>query len=221
MIGRLEKLVLGCVFLLVFAAIQYSRVEIRFFEEVFVREDGVLEWLGVLALLVGASLSFTRAWELQKERTKLFTLCLCILGGLFIFGAGEESSWGQRLFAVKSSQFFLEHNSQGETNLHNLVMGGVKINKLVFGLMLGIVIGLYFVVVPVTYRKWQKGREFINSWAVPVPRWQHLLAYALLALLVQLVASGKKGEVLEFGGCWIFVLLFYNPLNVDIYRRRY
>ena len=39
---------------------------------------------------------------------------------IFIFGAGEEISWGQRIFNVESSEYFLENNAQGETNLHNM-----------------------------------------------------------------------------------------------------
>ena len=39
--------------------------------------------------------------------------------GLF-FIAGEEISWGQRIFEVASPEYFLSTNKQLETNLHNL-----------------------------------------------------------------------------------------------------
>ena len=57
--------------------------------------------------------------------------------GLF-FGAGEEISWGQRIFHIESSKFFNENNSQKETNLHNMIVDGVKLNKLIFSNLLSI-----------------------------------------------------------------------------------
>ena len=55
-----------------------------------------------------------------------------LLGLFFMFGAGEEISWGQRLFEIESSGFFDENNAQGEMNLHNLFVNDTKINKLEF-----------------------------------------------------------------------------------------
>ena len=47
-----------------------------------------------------------------------------ILAAILAFGAfvvmGEEVSWGQWLFHWDSPDWFLTHNEQGETNLHNL-----------------------------------------------------------------------------------------------------
>lgn len=217
---NLDWLVLFCVFLMVLIGVQFSHVDLRYFEDVYAREDGVLEWLGVMALFIGAIVSGYRAWQLKDERTKLFTFCLCALCALFVFGAGEEISWGQRLFMIKSPHFFEQHNSQMETNFHNLILGGVKLNKLVFGLLLGIAIGLYFLVLPVAYQKFEKVKSLVNSMAIPIPRWQHLILYLLLGILVKLTASAKKGEILEFGGCWIFLILFYNPKNYYIYLKQ-
>ncbi|HHD81156.1 MAG TPA: hypothetical protein ENK99_06175 [Campylobacterales bacterium] len=53
-----------------------------------------------------------------KGYKKLFVIIFTILG----FWAGmEEISWGQQLFHFPSSDYFIEHNLQQETNLHNLV----------------------------------------------------------------------------------------------------
>ena len=42
------------------------------------------------------------------------------LGLLFFFGAGEEISWGQRIFNVATPQVLLPVNAQEELNIHNL-----------------------------------------------------------------------------------------------------
>ena len=46
-----------------------------------------------------------------------------MLLALFCLGvAGEEISWGQRLFGFKPPDVFLERNYQQELNLHNVLM---------------------------------------------------------------------------------------------------
>ncbi len=38
----------------------------------------------------------------------------------FLFAAGEEISWGQRILGFKVPEWFAENNAQGEFNIHNL-----------------------------------------------------------------------------------------------------
>ena len=54
---------------------------------------------------------------LFKTKKNIFFLLLALL---FIFGAGEEISWGQRIFGWNTPVDFSSHNLQHETNLHNL-----------------------------------------------------------------------------------------------------
>lgn len=216
-----ERLVSFFVLAFVILGISFAKIDLRYAEDVYLVEDGVLEWLTVIPLLCGAYISFDRLYLLYKERTREFNFCLFILGCLFIFGAGEEISWGQRMFALKSPEFFMHNNSQMETNLHNLVLGGVKINRLIFGTLLGIAIGFYFLVLPVLFQKINKVRELINRFGIPVPRYWHLAMYIALFALDKMIDSGRRGEALEFGGCWIFLMMILNPKNNEIYKKNY
>lgn len=45
-----------------------------------------------------------------------------LLGLLFIFGAGEEISWGQRIFNIQTPEVLEKVNYQQETNIHNLAV---------------------------------------------------------------------------------------------------
>ncbi len=215
-----EKVSLLIVFCFVTLGVVMSRVDLIWYEGFYVREDGLIEWLTVAALFTSCITCFYRAKILSSFRPPLFILCL-IMGGLVcLFGLGEEISWGQRLFDWKSPEFFLTNNSQGETNLHNLVVGGKKINKIVFGTLLGIGVVFYFLILPVLYRKIEKVKELVNSFALPIPKWGHVAAYLLLALACEFIAGGKKGEILEFGGCWIFTLMLLSPLNTTVFSRK-
>ena len=88
----------------------------------WMQEDGWAEWATVVAFLMGAVLygkgfmqetSFAPRW---LERTLLISLAAFCL-----FVAGEEISWGQRLFAFEPPELFLEQNYQQETNVHNVL----------------------------------------------------------------------------------------------------
>ena len=215
-----EKIGLLFIYTFMGLGIYFSRTDLRFYEGVFVREDGIVEWLTVLALFLCAVTNFYRASILRPFRNNLFTISLIAMGFVYIFGVGEEISWGQRLFDVKSPEFFVNHNSQMETNFHNLILGGVKINKLIFGTFLGIIVVTYFLILPFLYRKYKKVEELVNSFALPVPKISHLCFYLVLAGLVQFIDSGKSGEMLEFGGCWIFLIMILRPYNRSIFSRK-
>ncbi len=216
----LERLAYVIVLLVSLAGAIGSHIDLTWYEGTFAREDGFVEWLTVIGLLIGCVLCFYRISILRPFRGKLFLFCTFVLGCLFFFGAGEEISWGQRIFGIQSSDFFLTHNSQGETNLHNLIVGGAKINKLIFGTILGILIGFYFLILPFLYRKIDKVKKLIDSMAIPLPKYFHIGAYLLLVIITEFIAGGKKGEILEFGGVWIFVLMTFIPFNREIFSRK-
>jgi hypothetical protein len=44
-----------------------------------------------------------------------------LFGGANILFALEEISWGQRVFGIESTKFFLENSDQQEINVHNVI----------------------------------------------------------------------------------------------------
>lgn len=195
-----------------------SRGEGDYFERVFAREDGFIEWLTVLALFVGAMACAVRAVTLVRVRSKWFIAMLCLASLVLLFGVGEEISWGQRLFGFSTPESMAKLNSQGETNLHNLQFGGVKINKLLFGKVLATGVIFYFFGLPFLYDKSAGWKRLVDQSAIPIPRLCHSIAYIVLVVLFLLVSSKKRGELLEFGGSGIAMLMLLFPLNSEIYR---
>lgn len=89
------------------------------------QEDGVIEWATVVAFLGVAALHVVAARRALGRSTPPPRLELAMRGALALFGlfvAGEEISWGQRLFAFKPPDAFLERNYQQELNVHNVLM---------------------------------------------------------------------------------------------------
>lgn len=215
-----ELVVFGLVFVLVLLGVYFSRTDLAFYEGVYAREDGFIEWMTVLPLLLAAVLCFHRANILKPFRGAFFSFCLVMMGFVFIFGALEEVSYAQRLIGFQTPEWFLKYNTQGEFNFHNLRFGGFKVNRYIFGTFLGILVVFYFLIMPFLYVKEGKIKRLVDKFAVPVPKLFHIAAYLLLAVCVKFIDSPKKGEILEFGGCWIFLLMSFNPLNRQLFSRK-
>ena len=121
--------------------------------ENYIKEDGIAEWLTVAGLLLGSLVCFSRFVKLFRKRSKWFLLVTFGLGLFLFFAAGEEISWGQRILGIETPEYFQQHNAQQETNLHNLIVGGVKLNKLIFSVILVGLLSVFMIIVPVLYQK--------------------------------------------------------------------
>ena len=85
-----------------------------------VNEDGIAEWLQVLALVVLFAIYLRLGVHLWGLGRRLYSILFVVAGVGVIFIAGEEISWGQRLFGVVTPKELQDINNQGETNIHNI-----------------------------------------------------------------------------------------------------
>lgn len=82
------------------------------------REDGPVETGGFACFLAGAVLAFVSAVRARPERQTV--LAAAGLGLILFVAAGEEVSWGQRVFDTETPAVLVDGNAQDELNLHNL-----------------------------------------------------------------------------------------------------
>jgi len=88
-------------------------------------EDGLYEYLTSLFFGVGAAL-YLRLFLVARPGCDLLLLrtrrnvFFLALAALFLFGCGEEISWGQRLIGFETPESFQGVNVQWEMNIHNL-----------------------------------------------------------------------------------------------------
>lgn len=195
---------------LVLLGILLARVDIEAFETWYAAEGGPAESLTVVALLAASFVSFRRFRGGVGWRDRSLSLAVALL---LLLGVGEELSWGQRLLDFETPGFFQRHNDQSELNLHNLVIGGVKVNKLVFSQLLGLGAALYMLLLPALYRARTRVRGWVNRWGIPVPKLRQVVAFAAIAGLVELIPSHERWEVLELGSCLIVLLVVWWPRN--------
>jgi len=199
--------------IVVIIGIVSAQINIQWFEEVYVVEDGFVENLTLLPLIGVAIIGICYLRKLSRYRSRWFRIVILMSILFSVFVVGEEISWGQRIFGIRSSEFFIENNSQGETNLHNLVVGSTKINKVIFSQLLTVCMAFYLIALPILYKKNRKWQAFIDYMGVPVPRVYQIMASIVLFMSILLIPSGKNAEILEVGITYIFFLIYTFPLN--------
>lgn len=221
MLTKIEKVILATVLVLLLVGMGLSHYDETIFRDSYVVEDGFIEWLTVLGLVLCACACGYRIVTLWRQKKPLFIGVLAFMMVLFIFGAGEEISWGQRIFNVESSAFFEQHNAQNEMNLHNLRVNGVKMNKLIFAKGLGIAFLLYLAVLTPLYRKKAGVRRILDRLAFPVPQNYQIIAYIVALIIVEgLTDSSKRGEMTEFSITFVVFLNLMYPGNKALFSRQ-
>jgi hypothetical protein len=83
----------------------------------FIHEDSVVENSTAIAFALAAVLLIWESWHPGHFLRR----CLLIaVAAMAVFIAGEEISWGQRIFGIPTPEAARAVNIQGELNLHNL-----------------------------------------------------------------------------------------------------
>jgi hypothetical protein len=212
-LSSLEKIVLSIIFILMIIGIIAAWVNKTWFLETYVVEDGFIEDVTLipLAILTLSCLIFLFRYA-RKKNAWFFVIYLFIaLGSFFILG--EEISWGQRIFGFETSEYFREHNSQDEENIHNLIIGGEKLNKIIFTDVLVAGVAIYLIVFPWLYNKKPGFKSFVDKAALPIAQLYQIIGCLLVFGLSFLTFDSKGAELLEFGGSAMFMLIVLFPLN--------
>lgn len=156
----------------------------QYFGDMITKEDGLIEYLGSLFLLL-SSIFFFRTYQKSENKVNHFlgflrkkNIYFLLLAIVFFFGFGEEISWGQRIFNWETPEALAEMNAQDETNIHNLQIFIAWTEdhekKDFWSLLLSMermfsIFWLAFCVLcPLVYRYSKKGKQFIQFLGVPI-----------------------------------------------------
>ena len=212
---------IGYIIILMILTVSFSLsiYNLNYFDTVFSAEDGFIEWSTAIFLFLSSILLFFRFFKLFSTKPLFWKFGTIFLAILFLFAAGEEISWGQRLFEIQSNNFFIENNLQSETNLHNLKIGDYNINKIIFGKLIVIILILYLIFLPILHAKNSKIKFLLDRFAIPIVKWHHTIAFIISTLVILIITADRKWEVYEFCFAFIFFLIFYCPKNIYIYQK--
>lgn len=83
-------------------------------------EDGLIEYMSVLFFIICFLLSSVISIKLYRQNQLIRAVMHTILAVTFFLMVGEEISWGQRIFNLKTLEILKQANVQDENNFHNL-----------------------------------------------------------------------------------------------------
>ena len=189
-----------------------------FLETYYLAEDGILEWMTVGVLFLLAGLCLYRAGRLRRLRSRLFPVSLIVMALMFLFVAGEELSWGQRIFGIDTPPWMEERNQQGEMNLHNLVSGEMSINKVIFGQVLGLALVIYMFLLPWAASRFARVARLADQLGLALPRRAQALAFFPVAFLpAMLLDADQADELVEICGVLMLLAIFLYPRNPALF----
>ena len=166
-------------------------------------EDGIVEWMQFLCFSAIAGL-LAFAFSEKLKRSDRGVLELLAMGGLSLLcalAALEEISWFPRILDVQSSEFFLQNNRQGETNLHNLAVGEGSLHKNVLLKLIFIAGITHNLILPIVARFKPGVQRWVESLGLYLPPLSASVPYlVLVALSHALIDHPRKGELGEMFG---------------------
>ncbi len=155
--------------------------------------------------------------DLPGEWTQVFFFAATLIGSLSLirysspyrpffvllalacfYVVGEEISWGQRLFAFASPEFFQRHNLQQEVNLHNFLTGPVATwPKRIIEVGLVVALVGYGLIYPLLQRSGNRLAVWLADHGLPVPPF-YLSPYFVTGALCEVrFFSFNEAEIAE------------------------
>src|SRR5210317_1055583 len=100
MFTRIEKMAYLFLILIFGLGLNFSFTDPQYFNEDYAREDGFVEYGTALLLFFSSILLIFRFFKLFRFKNILWKIGILLMALVFLFGAGEEISWGQRIFNI-------------------------------------------------------------------------------------------------------------------------
>lgn len=125
-----------------------------------VKEDRIIENLQFFVLFFGSLITLKNSLKIKKYSLKFFVSIFAAL--ILFFIAGEEISWGQRIFNIQTPTELSKINLQNETTLHNIntVQWIVEISYA----LIGILGGILWLLPQKYFKKYQHLELLIPKW---------------------------------------------------------
>ena len=189
------------------------------YEAGFGAEDGPIEYGTAICLFLSSVILLGQAVRTARSGGAS-SLWLVLYSAAFLFGAGEEISWGQRIIGWETTGFFAEHNVQNETTLHNLAFGDEQLTKSLFGSYLTVAILMYLVVLPLLYSRISLVARLVDRIMLPLPSTRHAIMAVGASLVIGVLATvSRKWEAYEFIFSLLTMSIFLHPANAHRFTR--
>ncbi len=177
-------------------------------------EDFFGEWAQVFFFVAVFIISLRLVFI--KSKFRVFFIILA-LSSFYTFM--EEISWGQRIFNITSPEFFMKHNLQRETNIHNFLTGPYSTSiKNVVEYILSTALILYGLIYPfaltirVRFAQWIESKGLLPP---PLYLWPYFVFSAVLELGILGFNEAEIAEILIPFGLSISLLHYLFAYNSE------
>lgn len=169
------------------------------------REDGWIESLSAIFYLLASIFCFGGIRKYHSPRKFWIFWCL-LFGALFLAIAGEEISWGQRLFNIAPPPELEAINVQQELNLHNI--DGIHQHIRLFAL---IFVAIFGCLMPIFDRYSRSFHLFSQKLALPIYPLKYItfLAIAIAFMMFPRAIVGKTYFEMDEVGEFYFSLSWF------------
>lgn len=182
-------------------------------------EDNLVQQLTAGMFIVASALAFSAAYYDDSRRHKIW---MFLLGFGFLICAGEEISWGQRIFGFNTPDAISSINVQNETNIHN--MFGYTADHLFISLIL-----FYGAVLPLLVSRYPFINKLCDQFGLPVASPGLAAGFLLVSLmhnwtiqhLVQPPPDFRIEEIREFLSSIGLALLAWQACRKALALRRH
>lgn len=175
-------------------------------------EDGLVEYSSALFWILAAiflAVSIIRS-DRQSHTYRLQNLPYVLILLFFIVSAGEEISWGQRIFDIEVPDAIRAVNVQDELNLHN--MGSISVFSNAFFL----IAVTFFLIVPLVRSKRPALRDFMDYFGLPAPN-RFAVGTFVITLCVWTFVGIRYGT-LGFHPYSFYAENFYTQMDDEIFE---
>lgn len=190
-------------------AISFTNVNLYTF---LIREDGIIE--NISAILWGLAFIISSIHLTKKIRKKThvwyYYIPDMILIAFFFICLGEEISWGQRIFEIRTPELLKTVNVQNEITLHNI--GSISVFSNIFFLLTI----LFYLVFPFLISKYYNLRIIAHFFDLPIPTIN--ASYIFIICLIIWLMVGIRFGTLGFHPFSFYIENYYTQMDDEIFE---
>jgi hypothetical protein len=203
--------ILLILFIVVGIAIMYYAVFDVEHYEFIMQEDYLVEYGSALFWLLAAAIVLIQSLILIFRKPNKYQLVInLVLIIFFIICAGEEISWGQRIFHFQTPEFLKIINVQNETTLHNI--GSISIFSNGFFL----VSLIFFLYIPFLIKKNSSVKNVLYFLHFPIPA--RFATYVFIASLFVWIFLGLRFGTLGFHPFSFYPENYYSQMDDEFFE---
>jgi len=185
-----------------------------FYQRIIESESGIVELATAFLLAPAAIFAMRAARSGQQQGLRILPALMVVFAIGCVFLAGEELSWGQHAIGWSTPDYFIAHNIQDETNLHNLESFNKNLLKWIVVVAIGIggIASLFLDKLRSQDGLWSNSNSII--WIMPT---QVCLLAAIITLSLHVFTKVLGWNGIEMGEAWGINLRETTELYISIF----